>query len=88
MERILLKMVFKQLMMQKHVLEDLKAGNWNNLVNWLGDYNTLNLTKETILVATEDTNEVTMPDFEMLLCLIFTELYKGLIAFLRNDEMW
>lgn len=88
MERLLLKMYFKQLMMQKHVLEDLKNGNWNNLLNWLGDYNTLNLTKETILVATEDTNEVTMTDFEMLLCLIFTELYKGMQAFLRSDEMW
>lgn len=37
---------------------------------------------------TEDPNGIQTSDFEILLCLLFAELYRGLQAFLKSDEMW
>lgn len=65
----------------------MRACNFKKMVDWLGDYNTLNLTKETMFAGCVS-NEVTMQDFEMLVCLIYTEFYKGLQEFLRSDDMW
>lgn len=65
-------------MRQRGVIEDLKNHNWKALVTWLGEFNCMILTKDILAGFTEDPNDIQTSDFEILLCLLFAELYKGL----------
>ena len=48
----------------------------------------MNLTKEILAGFTDQDKELTMSDFEILLCMIFGELYRGLQAFLKGEDQW
>ena len=88
MQFVLLRGAFRQKMKQRAVIDDLKNHNWKALDTWLGAYNTMNLTKEILAGFTDQDKELTMSDFEILLCMIFGELYRGLQAFLKGEDQW
>ena len=62
-------------MLQTHVIDYLKNKNWTKLQEWLGDFNIMDLQSYMLMNKPEESK---VTSFEMILCLLFTEYYKGL----------
>ena len=62
-------------MQQTHVIDYLKNKNWTKLQEWLGDFNIMDLQSYMLMNKPEESK---VTSFEMILCLLFTEYYKGL----------
>jgi hypothetical protein len=71
-------------MKRTYIIDDLKNQNWKNLDEWFGDFDIMDLQSHFLMIQTEFESKIT--NFEMILCLVFSEYRKGLQEMLKNND--